>query len=339
MFFQKATGICLATFLATFVALETDAQEREWTSANGKFNVTGMLLDQQDGSVKIKRSDNGKTITVPVEKLSDADQTYLSELKSKQMEQADTKEIPTGKPDLKVAGRTQWSKFPSFTDGKEDPLDLELFVEAMGDQARDAIFFGMLKFDKIEADGKAIEVARDRFSFADPSKEFVLVERSDNDFFNKHPKNGVRVKLTFSHPKTKLKEFTSVKGEFKIRTGGKRDVIKVPATAGQDIKNAQLKKLGIKTDIELDDSLVNINFTGDLSAVYDIKLLDAKGKEPDSLSGTSWSGSEEAKSYSFSFDDENSIPKNLVFEISIVTDLEELTVPFDLSGIAVAREN
>ena len=239
MFFQKFIGICLATFLFASVAFEAAAQERKWTSSNGKFSITGEFVGQQDGVVKIKRS-NGKTIPVEIKKLSDKDQEYLNGLSSK----ADTMAKPVGKANLKVVGRTQWSKFPSFNaEGKQDPLELELLIEAKGKTARDAIYYGMLKLDKLEADGKPIKIKQDKFSSNDLSKEFVLVQRSDNDFFNEHPKDGVRAKLVFSHPKTKLKKFTSIQGEFKIRTGGKREVVKVPAKAAKSIKMPDLKNL------------------------------------------------------------------------------------------------
>jgi len=166
----------------------------------------------------------------------------------------------------------------------------------------------MLKLNKLEADGNPIEIKQNQFSASDLSKEFVLVKRSEDDFFNEHPKDGVLAKLVFSHPKTKLKKFTSVQGEFKIRTGGKREVIKVPAKAAKKIKNAKLEK------------------------------LDAKGKKPDQIVSTSWSGSEQTKNYSFQFDEEKSISDDLMIELSIATDLEELTVPFDLPNVSVVAE-
>ena len=338
MFFPKATGICLAMFLVTFVAFETRAQEREWTSSKGKFSITGEFVEQQDGIVKIKRS-NGKTIPVEIKKLSDKDQAYLSGLRSNAAKQSDTMEKPAGKTNLKVVGRTQWSKFPSFNaDGKEEPLELELLIEAKGKQARDAIYYGMLKLNKLEADGKPIEIKQDQFSASDLSKEFALVKRSEDDFFNEHPKDSIRAKLVFSHPKTKLKKFTSVQGEFKIRTGGKREVIKVPAKAAKKIKNAKLEKLGISVNIALDESTFSVNLNGDLSPVYDVKLLNAKGKKPDQIVSTSWSGSEQTKNYSFQFDEEKSISDDLMIELSIATDLEELTVPFDLPNVSVVAE-
>lgn len=339
MIFHKSISICLAACLVTFVAFEADAQERQWTSSNGKFNVTGALLGQQDGKVKIKRSDNGKTIMVPLEKLSDDDRKFLKNLNSKDEDQTATKSMADSMSNLKVAGRTQWSKFPSFTDGKEDPLDLELFVEAKGEKARNAVFFGMLKLNKVEADGKAIESSQDKFSMSDPSKEFVLVKRSDDDFFNDHPKDGVRVKLVFPHPKTKLKKFTSIQGEFKIRTDGERDTVKIPAKAGSKIENVKLKKLGISGDIELDEGTINVQLNGDLDSVYNVKLLDAQGKKPSELFGTGWSGAGRSKNCSFQFDAEKPIPENIMLEFHIATDLEEITVPFDLKDVAVVKES
>ena len=81
-----------------------------------------------------------------------------------------------------------------------------------------------------------------------------------------------------------------------------------------------------------------MNLNGDLSPVYDVKLLNAKGKKPDQIIGTSWSGGGGTKNYSFQFDESKSISDDLMIELSIATDLEEITVPFDLPNVSVVAE-
>ena len=50
-------------------------------------------------------------------------------MSSKVAGKADTMAKPVGKANLRVVGRTQWSKFPSFNaEGKQDPLELELSI-------------------------------------------------------------------------------------------------------------------------------------------------------------------------------------------------------------------
>ena len=51
---------------------------RTWTSSNGKFTIEAQCVGVADGKVQLKKSD-GKTLTLPLEKLSQADQDYLKE--------------------------------------------------------------------------------------------------------------------------------------------------------------------------------------------------------------------------------------------------------------------
>ena len=332
---MRTSKFFFASVLICVISTSVVAQEREWTSANGKFTITGKLVETLDGEVKIERS-NGKVISVDLKKLSDADQTFLKSLSTAEDAKAEPAKKEAKAP--KVKARVQWSKFPTFQDGKEEPLDLELLIEAIGPEARNAIYYGMLKIKKLEADGKTIEPQEDEFRSGDQTKEFVLVKRSENEFFNEHPKDGVRAKLTFDHPETKLKEFTSVEGEFKIRTGGSRRVAKLPVRLGKDIVSEELKDLGVEVEISQDDATLNIELSGDLTSVYDVKLMDAKGEKPDKLSGNGWSGSGQSKSYQFFFDDKSAISEDMVFQISIAEDLEEMTIPFNLKEIRVPKE-
>jgi hypothetical protein len=48
---------------------------RAWTDATGKFKTEAAFLDLKDGKVRLKKED-GTTITVPIERLSDADQAF-----------------------------------------------------------------------------------------------------------------------------------------------------------------------------------------------------------------------------------------------------------------------
>jgi hypothetical protein len=51
---------------------------RTWTDRTGKFKIMAELVEFKDGAVRLKKGD-GKVLTLPVEKLSDADQAYLRE--------------------------------------------------------------------------------------------------------------------------------------------------------------------------------------------------------------------------------------------------------------------
>ena len=344
---KSVFGIWLVGLCAVSLSLDAAAQERTWSSSNGKFKVTGELIERAGTDVKIKRSDNGKVITVPIKKLSEADQQFLEAAKLDDSSGSGTKKGDDVAPkkkmeaNLKVAGKSQWSEFPFFdSDGKKEPLDLQLNIEAKGDMAATAIYYGMVKITKLEADGKAIKTKKDKFQFNSPEKNFIKVERSENSFFNKHPKDGVRLTLDFEHPENKLKAFTAVEGEFKIRTGGKRESTKIEnalAMAGKEIENEKLKSLSIKAEIKQDEGNLVLELKGDLQPVYDVKLVNRKGKKPDKLMGNGWSGSDKIANYSFQFQDEE-IADDLVLQISLATDMKEMTVPFKLKDVAVPAE-
>lgn len=59
-------------------AAERPAEEayRTWTSSDGQFSVVAAFVKLEDSQVHLKRKDNGKIITVPLTKLSFADQPF-----------------------------------------------------------------------------------------------------------------------------------------------------------------------------------------------------------------------------------------------------------------------
>jgi hypothetical protein len=61
---------------------ETPAPEpRVWKDASGKFSVEAVLGEIKGASVTLIRTDTGKPITLPINKLSKEDQEYLKNLK------------------------------------------------------------------------------------------------------------------------------------------------------------------------------------------------------------------------------------------------------------------
>ncbi|MCM2374542.1 SHD1 domain-containing protein [Aporhodopirellula aestuarii] len=55
--------------------------ERQWSDQTGKFKIDAQLVKQEDGKVFLRRAD-GRTIEVPISKLSRSDQSYLTGLAS-----------------------------------------------------------------------------------------------------------------------------------------------------------------------------------------------------------------------------------------------------------------
>ena len=93
---MRVAALSILVCLLEFVALAS-AEQRTWTSADGKFSVEAELLEINGPAVKIKTA-AGKEISLPLTKLSQKDRDYVLVEKKKR---AATK--PAGAAALKVA--------------------------------------------------------------------------------------------------------------------------------------------------------------------------------------------------------------------------------------------
>lgn len=57
--------------------ISAKTKHRTWTDLGKKFQVEAQLLDYHDGNVQLKRKDNDKIVSMPLEKLSIPDQDYV----------------------------------------------------------------------------------------------------------------------------------------------------------------------------------------------------------------------------------------------------------------------
>ena len=69
----------IATLFVTSIAMSAE-EYRTWTSSGGQYKIEAMLLEVKDDTVLLKRQDNGKAISVGIEKLSPEDQAYLRQI-------------------------------------------------------------------------------------------------------------------------------------------------------------------------------------------------------------------------------------------------------------------
>ena len=65
--------------LVFFVSCQCQAFARTWTDATGKFSVEAEFVSTDGEQVTLKKSD-GSTITLPITKLSAADQEHVAAL-------------------------------------------------------------------------------------------------------------------------------------------------------------------------------------------------------------------------------------------------------------------
>ncbi|NLY02092.1 MAG: c-type cytochrome [Rhodopirellula sp.] len=65
-----------AAVLGLLIATALPASARKWTSDDGRFTTEAKLLGYADGKVKLKK-DSGETVTISIERLSEADRRYV----------------------------------------------------------------------------------------------------------------------------------------------------------------------------------------------------------------------------------------------------------------------
>ena len=68
----RLTSVCVMLAVCT---AETTAKQRSWTDNTGKFSVVAEFVAISNGDVVLKSS-TGKTVRVPLERLSEADRAY-----------------------------------------------------------------------------------------------------------------------------------------------------------------------------------------------------------------------------------------------------------------------
>jgi hypothetical protein len=56
-------------------------QGRAWTDSTGRFTIEAVFVSYANGQVTIKRIDNGKVMTIPLDKLSESDNSYVGSLR------------------------------------------------------------------------------------------------------------------------------------------------------------------------------------------------------------------------------------------------------------------
>ena len=69
-------GLCFLMASFASLTLAQTSEMREWTDSTGKFTITAKLLEVKDGDAYLE-NEAGKTIKIPIAKLSAADQAIL----------------------------------------------------------------------------------------------------------------------------------------------------------------------------------------------------------------------------------------------------------------------
>jgi len=88
----------LAVFTVfALLAFPLEAYPRTWTDATGKYKIEAELVEVKGKDVVLKKS-NGSTVTVPISKLSKADQEFLAKRSRPKAEPKVEPKTPAGPP-------------------------------------------------------------------------------------------------------------------------------------------------------------------------------------------------------------------------------------------------
>jgi hypothetical protein len=160
---------------------------RTWSDATGKFKIEAELVDQHDDQIQLKRASDGQIITVPIDRLSQADQAFLQSMSQ------ETSEEDVGEPQTvslsQLSGQPQELK---LDDGKPSgkksfPRGHAVAFEAPGDS------YYMT----------AIRIHGARYGYPQPPNEDFHVTLCDADF-------GTIVDFPFAYSKFKRGDSTWV---------------------------------------------------------------------------------------------------------------------------------
>ena len=320
--------------IATILFTPPTGSARTWQDSTGKFRVEAEFVDLKGDIVRLKKADD-QVISVPLERLSEADRKFLKE-QSKGSEGAAAE-------DLKIDVKSEWSPFPSFgEDGKPAGHKLELSVFIRGEQATQASAFGKLELDPVKDDaGRPLEAKLGGMHLS--GEEMVPVKR--DDFFAKHPKDGLRIPIEIASPGP-IKRLDAVSGTITLRTGGEYETITVEKATNHVGKPFEQSEIKLEIGRGKGDSetaglagfgaeaaeMVTVDVGGDLQSLVEVMLTDPKGKPLDTaITGTSGFG----KNMTYSFGLEKPLPEDAQLRLTLHKDAKEVAVPFAAKDVKV----
>ena len=87
--------------------LVAPAYTRTWTDSTGKYKIEAELVEVRDGTAYLKRAD-GKTVSVPLTKLSETDRNYLGSL-GRDEDEVERGSKPSGEQRVASAPSRTWT--------------------------------------------------------------------------------------------------------------------------------------------------------------------------------------------------------------------------------------
>lgn len=100
--------MCIVTAIPVGIGAEPVEEYRTWTDTTGKFKVEAAFVKLEDGKVELKRKDNGKTLSLAIEKLSKTDAELAKKLANEAAKPAKSEPKDSGASESKET-RKAWT--------------------------------------------------------------------------------------------------------------------------------------------------------------------------------------------------------------------------------------
>jgi hypothetical protein len=174
----RTIGILFVTLLASV----SDAEVRKWTDASGKYSLQAEFVEFREGNVQLRQAD-GRLVTIPLEKLSAADQEFVKQ-------QAAQAAVGRAKPD----GAADATTGPWKAVWTMDPSKMNVPQSKVSGKIHGEDFL----MDAAEFNGRTLTLRQGKDFFPDLAIEVSLSRSLQEDEtlegkrFNVTPKDGFR---------------------------------------------------------------------------------------------------------------------------------------------------
>lgn len=291
-------------------------ESRVWQDSTGKFSTEAQLVAVNDDSVQLKRSDNGKLITVPLEKLSQKDLEFL-----KQLDQTN-EEVPEHETEASFS-------FGGGSDGTFVTVNLKL----IGETAGNAIAIGKLRLDQAKIDGEALEVYE---GIGDQHEElvsgFIPVKRGESVFMGESPENCVTFPLQFLY-EGDLKKLDELSGSIRVITADHAEKITSRNLTAGRLKNLKLKNAGVSINTQFENNNLAFEVQQGLEKIQKIEILDENGNDITRSLGTGTMEMNGQVTLFFTFEGE--IPDDLGVSFYLADGENSVEIPFSVTDAKI----
>lgn len=323
--------------LLSLAAAPAKAATRTWTDAAGKRSIVAELVESTAGTVRLQKAD-GKTIVLPLDRLSESDRQYVEM-------QTRGPETPKKTPaewlaELKIQAQVQWDDAVQLAaDGGPGPRDLNVILEVTGPAASQASAMGLVKITKAtDSQDRPLSLKDADGTPDDLQRVMVTVDRTDT-LFARHPAGGLRVPLVFAHPAEIGDRLAALEGTLQLRTGGRRGVVveeKVGAQTAKAVQDSLLKEAGLEVRFRVQSkAILVVDVRGKMDRLAGVSLTDSGSRPIDAATSRTLGDSQGQ----FQFDCQGTIPASGQLRIALHLDAEMLEVPLLLKDLRVPAQS